>query len=89
MFSASGGRVILRALATELFPTSQRASAAGLFSVVDTLGAAVGLFALGLLNRDPGDFVLITPVLSLAALVGASTLAFFPETRQRELEAIS
>ena len=89
VFAASGGRVICRALATELFPTSQRASASGLYSVVDTLGAALGLFLLGGLSQGPGDFIELTPMLSFAALAGASILVFFPETRQRELETIS
>ena len=36
-----------------------------------------------------GDFIEITPILSFSVLIGASALAFFPETKQRELEAIS
>jgi MFS family permease len=89
VFSSSGGRVILRALAAELFPTSQRASSSGLFAILDTLGAATGLFILYFGSVRPGDFINMTSALTLAVLAGASILVFFPETKQRELEAIS
>jgi putative MFS transporter len=89
VFASSGGRVILRALATELFPTSQRASASGLFAILDTAGASLGLFILYFGSTREGDFIGMTTVLSFAVLLGSSVLLFFPETRQRELEAIS
>jgi predicted MFS family arabinose efflux permease len=44
IFTLTGGSTIARALATELFPTSYRGTAAGWLQLVDTLGAAVGLF---------------------------------------------
>ncbi len=89
VFSSSGGRVILRAMATELFPTPQRASASGFFAILDTLGAATGLFVLYFWSTQPGDFVALASVLGLAVLLGGAVLLFFPETRQRELETIS
>lgn len=89
VFSSSGGRIILRTLATELFATAQRASASGLFAILDTLGAATGLFIVYFASAELGDFIGMTTVLALAVLVGGSVLVFFPETRQRELEAIS
>jgi MFS family permease len=39
LFGSSGGRMILRTLATELFPTAQRASASGLFIILEALGS--------------------------------------------------
>ncbi|UCE84837.1 MAG: MFS transporter [Deltaproteobacteria bacterium] len=89
VFSSSGGRVILRALAAELFPTSQRASSSGLFAILDTLGAALGLFILYFGSVEPGDFIGMTSALAFAVFAGAALLVFFPETRRRELEAIS
>ncbi len=89
VFSSSGGRVILRTLAAELFPTSQRASSSGLFAIFDALGAATGLFILYFGSVRPGDFIGMTSVLTLSVLVGASILILFPETKQLELEAIS
>lgn len=89
LFGSQGGRVILRALATELFPTSQRASASGVFSILEALGGSLGLFLLYFGSVDQGDFVVLTTSLSFAVLLGACVLLFFPETKQRELEAIS
>jgi putative MFS transporter len=89
LFGSQGGRVILRALATELFPTSQRASASGLFAILETVGAATGLFILYFGSVDAGDFVRMTTGLAFVVLAGALVLVFFPETSQRELESIS
>lgn len=89
LFGSQGGRVILRALATELFPTAQRASATGLYTILEALGGAAGLFLLYLGSTGDGGFVFITTALAFAALLGAAVLLFFPETKQRELEAIS
>jgi len=89
LFGSEGGRVILRTLSTELFPTSQRASASGLYTVLDAIGGSLGLFVLYWLSVGEGDFVALTTALAFTALVGGLVLLFFPETRRRELEAIS
>lgn len=89
LFGSQGGRVILRTLSTELFPTSQRASASGLFTILEALGGATGLFILYFGSNESGDFVRLTTGLAFAVLVGGGVLFFFPETRKRELESIS
>jgi putative MFS transporter len=89
LFGAQGGRVILRTLATELFPTSQRASATGLFTILETIGGAGGLFLLYFASSSAGDFVPLTTGLAFAVLVATLVLLFFPETRKQELESIS
>jgi MFS family permease len=89
LFASQGGRVILRTLATELFPTSQRASATGLYTILEALGGAAGLFVMFFASADAGDFIPLTTALGFAVLVGGGVLLFFPETRQRELESIS
>lgn len=89
LFGSQGGRVILRTLSTELFPTAQRASATGLYTILEAFGGAAGLFVLYLVSGAEGDFVLLTTVLGFAVGLGGAVLLFFPETRQQELEAIS
>ncbi|MDJ0788275.1 MAG: MFS transporter [Myxococcota bacterium] len=89
LFGSQGGRVIVRALATELFPTSQRASASGLYAILEALGGAAGLFVLYFGSVGVGDFVPLTTGLAFAVGVGGLVLLFFPETKQRELESIT
>jgi MFS family permease len=89
LFASQGGRVILRAMAAEVFPTEHRASAAGLWTILEALGGAAGLFALYVLSVAPGDFASHATLLSVFVLVGGLTLAFFPETSQRDLESIT
>lgn len=90
VFCSMGGRVILRALATELFPTSHRGAASGMFSVLETLGGVVGLLAIdsyGVQSVEEIGFAI--PVVAMTVLLAAAVLLGFPETRQRELEEIS
>jgi MFS family permease len=89
LFASQGGRVILRTLSTELFPTSQRASASGLFAILEALGGAVGLFLLYFGSVGEGDFVSLVTLLGFAVMVGGGVLLFLPETKQKELETIS
>jgi MFS family permease len=53
VFCSMGARVITRAMATELFPTDHRGSASGMFSVLETIGAAAGLFVLAAVRGMP------------------------------------
>lgn len=90
VFCSMGGRVIVRALSTELFPTSHRGAATGMYSVLETLGGVTGLLVLYFYGtRDAEDIAFITPLVAAVIVLGAAVLAFFPETRQRELEQIS
>lgn len=89
VFTSQGGRTILRALSTELFPTAHRAAAAGLYTVLDVLGSAAGLLSLSLFMRE-GDTGLAATVSAISVLValGALVLLVFPETHARELETL-
>jgi MFS transporter, putative metabolite:H+ symporter len=89
IFTLMGANVIIRALSSELFPTSHRGTSTGLLALTETLGAAAGLLLLGMLQARGGDLVSLIPLISLATLVAGVVLLAFPETRQRELEAIS
>jgi putative MFS transporter len=89
VFASQGGRVILRALATELFATAYRGAASGLFSILDVVGAAAGLFALGSALTDAGDLPRIIPWIATATIFGGVIVVLFPETKQKELEALA
>jgi MFS family permease len=89
IFTLMGANVIIRALSSELFPTSHRGTSTGLLALMETLGAAAGLLLLGLLQTREGDLIALIPLISLATLGAGLVLLAFPETRQRELEAIS
>lgn len=89
VFMLMGGNVIIRALSSELFPTAHRGTSTGVLALMETVGAAAGLAVLGLMQRQQGDLVDLIPLISLATLAAGLLLLLFPETRQRELEAIS
>jgi MFS family permease len=89
VFTLMGANVIIRALSSELFPTSHRGTSTGVLALTEALGAAAGLLLLGLLQTRQGDLVTLIPLISLATLLAGVVLLGFPETRQRELEAIS
>ena len=81
--------VMLKAFATELFPTSYRGTSAGWAHFVQTIGWTAGLWLLGANRERWGGIAEATSWLSLLALVGAVAVLFLPETRHRELEDIS
>lgn len=89
VFVNMGAHVVIRALGTEMFPTSYRGTAGGWLLLTEAIGAWLGLqlHTLGMQLRD--DLGLVTVVLSLLTLLSAFTLFFFPETAQRELESIT
>jgi putative MFS transporter len=89
VFTGTAGGVILRTLATELFPTPYRSTASGWLSFVQTLGWTAGLLLLGIAGQNAGDIARFTAQLSLAVLAGGLTILVLPETSQRELEEIS
>ena len=90
VFLGMASAVVVRGLTNEVFPTGQRATASGLLTSVEALGGASSLFLytylMGVL--DAGQAVVASSI-ALLALLAAGTLALFPETRQRELEAIT
>jgi MFS family permease len=89
VFSLTASTVIMRAFATELFPTSYRGTATGWTTVMETVGSAAGLT---LVSATMQAGLALGPALgfvSLLALVGAAVILTFPETGSRELESIS
>jgi len=89
VFCNTAGGVIVRALSTELFPTSHRGTAAAWLSVVQTLGWAGGLAIVGAGTDRAGDIAAMTSRISLVVGVSAFLLLLMPETNRQELEAIS
>ena len=89
VFAVMAGNVTLRALTTEVFPTAQRATAAGWLFVMETLGAFIGLQLVDALTHgerfDPDAVIRV----GFVVLLGAFFIVLLPETRSRELETIS
>ncbi len=89
VLSLTASTTILRAFATELFPTAYRGTSTGLQTVTETLGAAGGL-ALATVGMQAGlALTTVLPLVSLLAPLGVIVILTFPETRGRELESIS
>jgi putative MFS transporter len=89
VFTMMGGNVIIRALSSELFPTSHRGTSTGVLVLMETLGAALGLLVLGLLQQQAGDLSVWIPIISVATVLAGGLLYLFPETRRQELESLS
>ncbi len=81
--------VLHAALATELFPTSMRSTAAGVREAVGTIGSSLGLLAVSVMHPITGSLATsITWILVLTPL-SPLVLLFIPETAARELEEIT
>jgi MFS family permease len=89
IFAGTAGTVILRILATELFPTSYRSTSSGWLSFIQTLGWTAGLLLLGIAGQDAAAIARSTAQLSWAVLLGGLAILLLPETSRRELEEIS
>ncbi|MFN8643384.1 MAG: MFS transporter [Candidatus Binatia bacterium] len=86
VFCNTAGGVIVRALSTELFPTSYRGTSAAWLSLVQTVGWAAGL---ALVSFIGGEIATATSRIALVVVVAAAALLALPETYQQELETIS
>ncbi|HZR80071.1 MAG TPA: MFS transporter [Candidatus Binatia bacterium] len=89
VFLLTASTVISRAFATELFPTSYRGTATGWLLANETLGAATGLALVSAGMRWGLALVTVVSLVSATSAIAAFLVLAFPETRQRELEAIS
>ena len=90
VFSQTAGGMVLRAFSTELFPTSQRGTAAGWVTLMQTVGWAIGLALVSVGEQVWGAGIpRMASLLALAVAAGGLCLLALPETRSRELEAIS
>lgn len=74
------------ALDAELFPTSQRGTAAGWVAAANIIGAVLGLLVFGLLLDRFGSFTPTAVIVALPVVALAGLYALLPETRGMELE---
>lgn len=81
--------VTIRALATEVFPTSHRGTSGGWLTLVQTLGTAAGLGAVGIGLAGGASLATMVSLLATLTVVAAASLFLLPETSRRELETIS
>ncbi len=89
VFTLTGGNTIARALSTELFPTSFRGTSAGWLQLLETLGAASGLFLVSWGTPSGESVVPMVEWVILGPLAAGLVVLFLPETGRRELEDIS
>jgi AAHS family 4-hydroxybenzoate transporter-like MFS transporter len=81
--------VMLRALATELFPTAFRSAAGGVLALNETLGVVTWLFLYSRAMGRIGSQQVVIPLLSLSTIIAAGVVFLVPETARCELEQIS
>ena len=74
------------ALSAEIFPTLERATAAGWLTAASAVGAVAGLFVFGVVADSTGGFVAAAVVVSLPVVLSAPLYMGLPETRGMELE---
>jgi predicted MFS family arabinose efflux permease len=89
VFITTGGNTIVRALSTELFPTSSRSTAAGSLTLFETLGAVGGLYMITAFTPEGTSIASAVRWIVCITLVGAVLVLFLPETARKELEDIS
>lgn len=81
--------VTIRALATEVFPTSHRGTSGGWLTLVQTLGTAGGLGLVSVGIAQGATLPFMVSVLAILTIVAGASLFLLPETSGRELEEIS
>lgn len=90
MFMSLGGLMVLHAaLATELFPTAFRSTAAGAREAVGTIGGSLGLWASSALFAATGSYGSAITWILILTPISPLVLLFIPETARRELEEIT
>ena len=89
VFTLMGANVIIRALASELFPTTHRGTSTGVLTMMETLGAALGMAWFSQIQHADGDLQTTLPLIALTTVLAGIVLLFFRETRQQELEKTS
>jgi putative MFS transporter len=89
VFLSNAGEVVIRAFASELFPTGQRGASAGWLTLLQTFGYVGGLLLVGRIAGTGVETPLAISFVALSVLVGALCLLLLPESRGRELETLS
>ena len=89
IFCTTAGAVTIRALSTELFPTSYRSTAAAWLSFAITIGWAAGLWAVSAEPTGGMDLATQISAIATSVLLAGGFILLLPETAGRELEEIS
>jgi len=89
VFTVTGGNTIVRAISTELFPTSLRGTASGWLQLVEAAGRSGGLFLVYWGTVAGGSNVPMISMVVFCALGAGFVVLALPETGRRELEDIS
>jgi MFS family permease len=89
VFTLTGGSTILRALSTELFPTSFRGTASGFLMLAEALGRMGGLALLDWGTPEGSSNIPMIGAIAFTALIAGVIVLFVPETGRRELEEVS
>lgn len=84
--AASAFAPALGALSAEIFPTAERATAAGWLTAASALGAVAGLVSFGALADALGGFAGAALVVSVPVVLSAPAYLLLPETAGLELE---
>ncbi len=87
-FSESGVLIAINSLGTELFPTDLRATAKAWLTNAATIGALIGLGAVGALSNIEGGHATVISILAGVLLLHAPLFFLMRETRHAELEEI-
>jgi MFS family permease len=89
VFTLTGGGTLMRALSTELFPTSYRGTASGWLQLFEAAGRSSGLFVLAWTTPEGASNTPMISVIVFASLAAGLIVLLVPETGRRELEDIS
>jgi MFS family permease len=89
VFLLTGGGVLMRVIASELFPTSSRNTAMGWLTMNETMGAAIGFALVGGLTAADASIAPAAVAVSGLTVFGIIIFWMLPETAGRELEATS
>jgi MFS family permease len=88
IFAESGVLIAINSLGTELFPTDLRATAKAWLTNSSTIGALLGLAAVGALSQIEGGHATVISVLAGLLILHAPLFFLMRETRHAELEEI-
>jgi len=89
VFILTGSNVLMRIIASELFPTSSRNTALGWETLCETLGGAAGFALVGGLTAASESIAPAVVAVSVVTLLGVIVVYFLAETAGRELESTS
>lgn len=89
VFILTGSNVLMRVIASELFPTSSRNTALGWETLCETLGGAIGFALVGSFTAASASIAPAVVAVSALTLLGVIVVWMLPETAGFELEATS